>query len=137
MKRKRTWVHYILLFVPLFIYYLMWIIDVQNSGVIIFDIIAGIYSGTFMAILENWGLIAYVVFIIMAPVGRKKRNWGFGVIIICLISALWSYKCSEFVFSFAGYGRTTLKVVLGLNAVYILGTIIIMCMKDREIADGQ
>ena len=121
------------MFVPLFTYYLTWILDIQSSGNILFDILGGIFAGTFMAVIEGWGLIAYMAYLIAAPVGRQKRNMGFGVIILCIISAVWMYKATEFVFTFAGYWRTTLKVILGLNAVYILGTIIVMCMKDPEM----
>lgn len=129
---KRPWWIIPVKLLPLAFYYLLWIIDIGGNGDGFFaDILSGLFAGTFSILVEDWGLVAFEIYLLASPKGSHITGGGITVIAVCAVAARWKYMLTEFIFSFAGYWRPTFVIMLAMNGVYILVTAALMWTRSR------
>lgn len=130
-KQGNTPIMVLLKLSPAIFYFLIRIIDVGTLNPFK-AIVLGVLSGVLMLMIEDWGLIAFEIFLFVAPKGKTKIGFGLGVIAVSIVSAIWQYMLCSFVFSFDGSWRPTLIAILTMNAVYAIVTLVIMFTPDTN-----
>ncbi len=111
---------------PLAVYYLVWIIDMSGKNGFFLDIVSGLFAGTFMMLIEQWGLIAFEVYLLASPKGSLATGGGIAVIALSTVSARWMYMMTEYTQVCAGWWRPTLIILVALNGVYMLVTLFLV-----------
>lgn len=116
---------------PIFCYVLLHIIDV--GGNFFTAIIAGSLSTFLFLLFRDWGLIIFEVYLLTEPKGKLKYIMGAAVIGVSIISTLWAIAVCNFIFNnFDGHWRLPLMLEIAMNAVYIVGAIVIMCIPEKK-----
>lgn len=129
--RKPIKIHFLLKFIPIILYFLVWIPDVwsKKGPLTVNDLAYEMFMAVFALFIIGWGLVFFEVYIFLSPKGNAKNVMGIISIVLSSISLLWMVLVNVSVLLYEKTVSFTMMAVMLLNFLYIAVAALILAGK--------